>query len=248
MAYGSTYTWSQVGEFARNMGAKKIQVGTYDVMIAEAAANLIYTYFPWQFSLVNFFNSILLVPGQQDYPAPADMYRLTQSWIHVVYQPDSPDQFYNLNVQATLTPDLNPTGFYGNGNVAFMKNFGILRLANAAQVVNQPQVAYLEGEYQPKSVKVTDMGQYLPMPDEYYPLAVEAYLYWLYKFGDDSRAGTMVKQGGAVEYTGQLAVVKSQLQTMAGEEKVGASDTMFPSETLGWGRLQGERNPLGPWW
>lgn len=248
MAYGSTYTWNQVGEFVRNMGAKKIQVGTYDVMISGAASNLIYTYFPWQYSLVNFFNTIPLVPGQQDYPAPDDMYRLTQGQIHVVYQPDSPDQFYELDVVGNLTKDLNPTGFYGNGSVMFMKNTGVLRLANAAQVVNQPQVAYLEGEYQPKAVKVTDTGQYVPAPDEYFPVAVEAYLYWLYKFGDDERAGTMVKQGNSVEYTGQLAIIMAMLQKMAGEEKVGASDTMFPSDTLGWGRMQGERNPLGPWW
>jgi hypothetical protein len=214
-------------ETARNLGAKKVQIGSNDVTIAQFVAARMYTYFPWQFSLIQFVNSIPLVPGQQDYPAPNDMYRLTQGWIHVVY-PGSVDQFYNLNVESTLTVDLNPTGFYGNGSVMFMKNFQLLRLANASQVVNQPQVSYLEGEYQPTPPKITDMGQYLPFPDEYAQIAVEGCLYWLYKFGDDERAGTMVKQGNAIEYTGQLAVFEAQLQEMAGAEKVGGASPYSP--------------------
>lgn len=243
----SSFTWNQIAELARNMGAKKVQVGTNDVIIAQFVAARMYTYHPWQFSLIQFINSIPLVDGQQDYPAPANLYRLTQSWIHVVY-PGSVDQFYNLNVVSTLTPDLNPTGFYGNGSVQFMQNFGVLRLTNASQVVNQPGPAYLEGEYQPQPAKITDMGMPLPFPDEYAQIAVEGYLYWLYKFGDDERAGTMVKQGNSVEYTGQMAVFESQLMQMAGAENAGEANTMFPAETLGYGRWCGERNPLGPYW
>jgi hypothetical protein len=243
----SSFTWNTVMETARNLGAKKIQLGNMDVVIAQFVAARMYTYHPWQFSLIQQVQTVPLVAGQQDYPAPNDMYRLTQAWVEVDY-PGSVNQNYNLNVVNNLTPDLNPTGFYGNGSVMYMSNFGILRLANAAQVINQPGPAYLDFEYQPQAVKVTDMGQYLPFPDEYAQIAVEGCLYWLYKFGDDERAGTMVKQGNNIEYTGQQAIFEGQLMQMAGTDRAGDVDTIFPSETLGWGPLQGERNPLGPWW
>lgn len=246
MPAGSTVTWNTAFELARNMGAKKVQVGSSDVTISQFVAARMYTYFPWQFSLKTSIGLVPLVDGQQDYPAPPDIYRLTQAWITVIY-PGSVNQNYQLDVLKTLTPDLNPTGFYGNGGVMFMKNTSVLRLTNASQVINQPGPAFLNTEYQPTPDKITGMSQYLPFPDEYAQIAVEGILYWLYKFGDDERAGTMVKQGGSVEYTGQQAVFEGQLQEMAGAEAIGAGDTFFPSEQLGQ-RYWGERNPLGPWW
>lgn len=245
-AFSSTITWNDTFQLARNLGAKKMIVDNLDVNICQFVAARMYTYHPWQFSLVQQVQTIPLVNGQQDYPAPDDMYRLTQAWIEVQYD-GSPNQNYNLNVVQNLTPDLNPTGFYGNGSIQFMRNFGILRLANASQVVNAPQPAWIDVEYQPQATKVTDTSQFLPFPDEYAQIAVEGVLYWLYKFGDDERAGTMVKQGNSVEYTGQQAVFEGMLAEMAGEESAGNIDTIFPSDTMGT-RWWGERAPLGPWW
>jgi hypothetical protein len=243
----SSFTWLEIGELARNQGAKKIQVGTSDVKLAQFTQSRMYTYYPWRFSLVETaYGQIPLIQGVQDYPAPSNMYRLTRAWITVTY-PGSVDQNYELNVVDVLTPDLNPTGFYGNGEATFMKNFGIIRMANAVQNLNQPNPAYLNLEYQPIIPKITDMGMNLCFPDEYSQIAVEGYLYWLYKFGDDERAGTMVKEGNNIEYTGQLAIFESQLFQMAGTERAPQVSTMFPSDTMGT-RWWGERAPLGPWW
>ena len=268
----STITWNQVFELARNMGAKKVQVGNNDVLITQFVMAKMYTYHPWKFSLVNDIDTIPLVSGQQDYPAPPNIYRLTQAWVHVLY-PGSVDQNYNLDVVWNLTPDLNPTGFYGNGQIFFMQKQMLYRLTNASQVItgssgtgfgaggfgdggfgdgsggtDPTTQAFLNSEYQPQPDKITDMSQWLPFPDEYADIAAEGVLYWLYKFGDDERAGTMVYlPNGTVEYTGQLGIFMGQLKEMAGKEMVGAGDTIFPSEMLGQ-RWWGERPPLGPWW
>lgn len=239
----STFTWNTIAELARNLGAKKIQVGSSDVTIAQLVAARMYTYRPWQFSLVQSIDAIPFVNGQQDYPAPNDMYRLTQAWIHVT-NPGSVDQFINLDVFGTLTPDLNPTGVYGTGGLMYMQNFGLLRLTRPIQVNAGDNPSYLNTEYQPQAVKVTDMSMYLPFPDEYAQIAVEGYLYWLYKFGDDERAGTTVKQGNAIEYTGQLGAFEAQLMQMAGDENAGDTQTIFPSDTLGANNQSTNTNPF----
>lgn len=240
----STFTWNTVAELARNLGAKKIQVGSSDVTIAQLVGARMYTYRPWQFSLVQtLYGSILLVDGQQDYPAPADMYRLTQTWITIT-TPGSIDQNVNFDVVANLTPDLNPQGLYGNGSAMYMANFGLVRITRPFQVTTGSNPAYINFEYQPQFIKITDMSQYLPFPDEYVQIAVEGYLYWLYKFGDDDRAGTTVKQGNAVEYTGQLGVFEALLMDMAGKETAGDVQTIFPAETLGANNQSTNTNPF----
>lgn len=239
----STITWNTIAELARNLGAKKVQVGSSDVTIAQLVATRMYTYRPWQFSLVRDIDTILFVNGQQDYPAPSSMYRLTQAWIHVT-NPGSVDQFINLDVVANLTPDLNPTGVYGTGELMFMKNLSLLRLARPIQVNAGSNPSFLNTEYQPRAAKITDMSQYLPVPDEYAQIAVEGYLYWLYKFGDDERAGTTVKQGNAIEYTGQLGVFEALLMQMAGDETAGDVQTIFPSESFGANNQSTNTNPF----
>jgi hypothetical protein len=239
----STVTWSQVGELARNLGAKKVQVGTSDIVIAQLVATRMYTFHPWKFSLVELVSTIELSDGQQDYPAPGDIYRLTQCWVTVT-NPGSVNQNINLDVVGNLTPEMNPTGLYGNGSVMYMTNSGVIRLARPIQVSTTSNPAYLNFEYQPQPQKVTSMDIPLPFPDEYVQIAVEGYLYWLYKFGDDERAGTTVKQGNSVEYTGQLAVFMALLQEMAGAESAGNVQTMFPSETIGWGTQGANTNPF----
>lgn len=239
----SSFTWNQIAELARNLGAKKVQVGTSDVLIAQFVAGRMYTYHPWQFSLVQSIDNIPFVDGQQDYPSPPDIYRLTQAWIHVT-QPGSVDQFINLDVVANLTPDLNPTGVYGTGGLMYMRNYQLLRLTRPIQVNAGQAPQFLNIEYQPQPAKITDMGMPLPFPDEYAQIAVEGYMYWLYKFGDDERAGTTVKQGNAIEYTGQLGVFEAQLMQMAGAENAGEVQTIFPSDTLGANNQSTNTNPF----
>src|ERR1700743_1802772 len=234
----STTTWSQVFELARNLGAKKMQVNNSDAMICQFVAARMYTFRPWSWSLINMpYNSLPLVTGQQDYPAPEDMYDLTQAWLTITYppgngNPGSPDQNYNLEVVENLTPDLNPTGYVTRGPISYIANYGVLRLGNAIQT-STTNPSFLNATYQPKMEKVTDTSMPLPFPDEYSLTAAEGILYWLYKFGDDERAGTVVKQGNAVEYTGQLGVFEASLMNVAALDQASEVDTFFPSDAIG---------------
>jgi hypothetical protein len=237
------------------MGAKKMQLSNFDVQIAQAVCSVMYTYRPWTWSLINApLNAVPLVQGIQDYPAPCDMWDLTQAWITVTYpQPSgapydpfnptnggSPDQDYNLECVKTLTPDKNTTGYYARGACSFIRNYKILRLSNAVQPPSSAP-AFLNCQYQPMMEKVTDLSMRLPFPDEFFPVSVAGCLYWLYKFGDDERAGTVIKQGNSIEYTGQLAEFHSMLQVAAAQDLPSEVNTFFPSSPIGstW--------PVGPY-
>lgn len=243
----STITWNEVLELARNLGAKKIQIGADDKKVCQLVAARMYTYRPWSFHCINApINSTLLVTGTQDYPAPSDMYDLTQCWITVTYpqsngQPydpfntglgGSPDQDYNLEVVKNITPDKNPLGYFGNGIATFINRYGVIRLGNALQLPTQGP-CYLNMTYQPIMEKVTDTSMPLPFPDSHVQTAVEGCLYWLYKFGDDDRAGTVIKQGNAIEYTGQLGAFEAMLFQAAQDDQASEVDNFFPSDPIG---------------
>ena len=237
----STTTWNDCFELTRNMGSKKMQTDGYDVKICQLVAQRMYTYRPWKFSLKTApINAVPLVNGVQDYPAPQDIYDLESAWITVTYpaqngQPAGIDQNWNLDVVDDLTPDLNPTGFLGNGCITLLPNLQqpILRLGNAIQPPTPTNPSFLNCRYQPKMKKVIDMSMPLPFPDEYSGTAVEGIQYWLYKFGDDDRAGTVVKQGNAIEYTGQLGVFEAFLARNAVDDQASEVSNFFPSDSLG---------------
>jgi hypothetical protein len=262
-SFTPTYDWIQVIEFARNLGAKKVQVGNYDVKIAQMVQSAMYDHRLWQFSLKSIpYGSMTLNQGQQDYPAPSDIYRLNRAWVTITYPNSdgsafnpavpgmggSPDQNWELDVVANLTQDLNPTGFYGNGSACYLKQYSVIRLQNAVQNWNQPpNPAYLGLEYQPAIPKITSCDMPLCFPDRYFQAAVEGALYWLYKFGDNDRAGTATKQGNTVQYSGQLGKFKSELDIIAADEEGANVSTFFPSDSIGF-TWWGERAPLGPGW
>lgn len=254
MAANSTLTWNDTIEFARNLGAKKMQIGPYAVLIAQAVTSVMYVYRPWSWSLINApLNSTPLVTGTQDYPAACDVWDLTQAWITQQYpQPNgqpydpfntqlggSPDQDYNLTVKKNLTPDKNPTGIYTRGEASFIRKYNIIRLTTAVQPPTSGP-SFLNYTYQPKMEKVTDTSMPLPFPDELFNVSVAGALYWLYKFGDDSRAGTVIKQGNSIEYTGQLGEFMASLDKAAAEDDASEVDSFFPSDPLG------SRWPVGP--
>ena len=234
-SFTSSYDWNQVIEFARNLGAKKVQIGAYDVRIAQMVQSAMYNYRLWQFSLVSVpYGSLPLVQGQQDYPAPAELYRLNRAWVTITYPTadgtpynpantgngGSPDQNWELDVVANLTQDLNPLGSTATDQPVISSNIGVIRLQNAVQNWNQPpNPAYLGLEYQPSIPKITDCGMPLCFPDRYFEAAVQGVLYWLYQFGDNERAGTTTKQGNIVEDTGQLAKFKAELALIAADEE-----------------------------
>lgn len=237
----STTTWNDCFELARNLGIKKVQVDSYDVKICQLVAQRMYTFRPWKFSLVIApLNAVTLVNGVQDYPAPSDIYDLVQAWITVTYpaqnnQPAGIDQNWNLDVVDNLTPDLNPTGFLGNGCITLLPNSQnpLLRLGNAIQPPTSTNPSFLNCQYQPKMAKVIDMSSPLPFPDEYSDCAVSGILYWLYKFGDDDRAGTVIKQGSSIEYTGQLGEFEAKLVAVAATDQDSEVGSFFPSDPLG---------------
>ncbi len=144
----------------------------------------------------------------------------------------SPDQDYNLECVKTLTPDKNTTGYYARGACSFIRNYKILRLSNAVQPPSSAP-AFLNTQYQPMMEKVTDMSMRLPFPDEFFSTAVSGALYWLYKFGDDERAGTVIKQGNSVEYTGQLAEFHANLAANAAQDCPSEVSTFFPETPIG---------------
>lgn len=225
-----------------------MQIGNFDTKICQLVASRMYTYRPWSWSLkFGAPNSIPLLPGIQDYPAPDDIYDLVAAWFTITspqpngqpYDPfnpnlgGSPSQNWQLEVVDFLSPDLNPNGFLFGGAITLISNPNVFRLNRAVQPPTPQNPAFLNFQYQPKMEKITDTSMAVPFPDEYADVAAQGLLYWLYKFGDDDRAGTTVRQGNNVEYTGQLGEFEASLFRTAALDQTSEVSTFFPESSLG---------------
>lgn len=149
----------------------------------------------------------------------------------------------SLDVVKRLPMNLYPRGFGSIRAITQQPNQKVVRL-DWATAVSLSQPYSLELEYQPIRPPVSAMTEYCWFPDAYMSMATEGILYKLYRFNNDPRAGTVsYSEGGAISYSGQLAVWMGSLKSAAGAERAGSVDQLSPSDSIG----SGYSNSGGYW-
>src|ERR1700743_1838824 len=100
----STYTWNDIFEETRLLGAKNVQVGNADVKICQSVSASAFNFYPWKYTLLN--TTPLTIPaitGVQDYPRAANCYRLTRA---AMWRTDSnPYQVFDYDIRKELPVD-----------------------------------------------------------------------------------------------------------------------------------------------
>lgn len=77
----SSMNWQQIFDFTRRQGASSVQVSPSDILIiCQLVSSRIWTAHPWKFTLTE-APEIRCENGRQNYPMPADCYRLVKAWL-----------------------------------------------------------------------------------------------------------------------------------------------------------------------
>lgn len=234
MAY--TRSWRELIDIASILGKGVGQLNKISPQICDFVSNDMYIEYPWKDTITSIAPATLpLINGQQDYSSPINIYRLTKA---SVYRRDvAPYESWELDIVDDNCVDLTPVGYHAITSCSQQQASGTLRL-NSAVSVPSGTILEIHGEYQLNPIKIVDLNQDLWFKDQYAQVALEGLLYWVYKLSDDQRAGTAQTNanGGLIGYGGQLGVFKAALGRMRSAEDWGASNSLFPEETMGRGR------------
>lgn len=142
-------------------------------------------------------------------------------------------QVRNLTLVKNIQVNLNCYSWVSIDTITQMGNSMAWRLKSAVYVPDS-QPFEIQAQYQPLAAPIEDMGVTPWFPDEYNDMAVAGFLYYLYQFANDPRAGTATYlPDNRVEYTGQLGTWIAQINAAAMEEQAGTVDNFVPQDSLG---------------
>lgn len=221
MPSGFTYTFANAITIASKM-VKGIPTSGIDATMCDIISTDMYRFRPWAWTMTNIApGTVALTDGVQDFSGPLNIYRFIRG--RIVRTDTTPDQYLDLTVRKTLTPDLTPRGYSAISCIANEESVGKLRLESAVQVPTGTTLE-IQGEYQIVPTKITLTTQSLWFPDEYITVLIEGLLYWYYKIADDPKWST------------QFKIYQDALLKMAVNEDFPATDQMFPDTPLGVGR------------
>ena len=215
---------------------KNIPISAIKTTVADLALSKTWRAYPWRWTRAA-LTAIPLVDGTQDYSIDAGD---TTFWnllsARITRTDTTPDKYNEFSgIVEKLPPELDSKiGFGSFRLISHDKTLNKLRLEAAA---DEPSgvTLQIDGEYQKSPTKLTATTGTLDAPDYYFDSYTDWVLYYLYKFTDDSRAGTIVVNGrGQRQYTGQLAVAQDSLsEAMKAEDRANGQALIFPDEPLG---------------
>jgi len=240
-----SYSWSDLINVGSTYG-KGIPLAKVNAQICDFVSQDMYQEYPWKQTITNTANgTIPLLDSTQDYPcvAPNIMRPLKAAICRTDVTPmDSRD----LTIVRDLSVDLLPRSYMGISQVSLQQAVGLFRL-NAAVNVPTGMKLELRVDYQIDPIKVTSLNQIIWFDDRFSIVALEGLLYWVYKLGDDTRAGSATTDAynRVTGYTGQLGTYKGALGRMKASEDFGFTDSVFPSEPMGVGRDSNSLNIFG---
>ena len=104
----SSYTWADLFDMQRRLGAASVNVLPQDILqITRTVSAKAYTYALWPFTLkTTALGSIQCINGQQDYPQPSDLSRLSRAWLYIPTQNGASGP---LNASNTVPPYDDPS-------------------------------------------------------------------------------------------------------------------------------------------
>lgn len=243
MAY--SYSWQDLINLGSTFG-KGIPLTKVNAQIADFVSAEMYIEYPWKQTITNTANgTINLIDSQQDYSCEApNIMRLVKAWI--VRTDVTPNETRDLDVVKDLSVDLYSKSYVAIRAVSLQQSLGLFRLESAVNIPTGTQIE-LRGDYQIDPIKVTDLSLPIWFQDHFAFVALEGLLYWVYKLGDDSRAGSAQTDayGRAIGYSGQMAMYKAALNRMKMTEEYGFTETVFPHEPFGLPRDSNSLNIFG---
>src|SRR5271166_1982122 len=234
-----TYTPNDAITMTQNM-VHGIPVNNIKAYACDMANSMMWTFFPWGWSIKS-LTPITLADGVQDYnPTNTDILRPLK--MRIVRTDTTPNEFRELNMLANLGVELTRKGgLETNTSLGWFPSANFFRFMYAASI-GGTQVLQLQGEYQfqPTKIVLANMGNVLPFPDYYFNVYTEGVLFWIYKLSDDPRAGGIQysKNGNMIrQYSGQMGMFMDALLQMARTEDLSAGDEFaWPEQPLGVGR------------
>jgi len=223
------------GGFIRQMSIPQPQT----VILLDQTHSAFWTAKPDWYWTMKALTAITLVNGQQDYACTntdvlkfSGTYRITQTNV-------TPNRSVPLDFVEWLEPDLIAGSIESIRSMCYVTASAKLRLDRAAQVTS-PTVYVIDGDYQkiPTKIVYSNLSTAFAFPDHYFDAFCEGYLYKLYKYCNDDRAGSLVvTKSGQRQYTGQLGVFMQKLQEAMESEDYGNGQAQrFPAETFCVGR------------
>lgn len=231
-----SYSWNDLIAVT-NRFSKGLPAQTVNAQICDFVSQDMYTEYPWKQTITNTASGkIPLIDSQQDYSVEApNIMRPVKAWFR---RTDVlPIQTRDIEIKKDLSVDLTPRSWQSIRVVSLQESIGLFRLESAVQIASGTQIE-LCFDYQANPVKVDDLQQIIWFDDRYSVVAFEGLLYWIYKLGDDSRAGSAQTDaaGRVTGYTGQLGTYKAALNKMKTSEEYGFTENLFPSDVMGEGR------------
>lgn len=149
----------------------------------------------------------------------------------------------SFDIATRLAPNLYPRAYTQIRSICKQPNQALLRLDSALAVSSSCPFS-LELEYQPVRHPVNALTEPCWFPDDYMRIAQEGILYWLYRFNNDPRTGSVAySQGGVPTYSGQLAVWYAAMNSAAQADREGSVNFITPTGSLG-----SDYGNTGGWW
>lgn len=243
MAY--SYAWADLVAIGTRYG-KGIPLSTVNAQICDFVSQDMYQEYPWKQTITNTASGMIpLIDSTQDYTAAApNIMRPLKAWLKRTDV--TPIQTRDLDIKKDLSVDLVPRSWVAIQNVSLQQSTGLFRLDAAVNIPTGMRVE-LCLDYQINPIKVDGLSQIIWFDDRFSAVALEGLLYWVYKLGDDARAGGAQTDamGRVTGYTGQLGTYKGALGRMKAAEDFGFTESIFPGEPMGVGRDDNSINIFG---
>mgnify|MGYP007031193341 CR=1 FL=1 len=244
-----SYTWNDLIQVTSVM-AKGMPLSGNGISISPQICDFVssdmFNQYPWKQTIANTANgTIPLIDSTQDYPCSApNIRRLVKAWI--IRTDETPNEARDLDVVNDLSVDLYPRSYVAIRAVSLQQSIGLFRLESAVNIPTGVQIE-LRCDYQINPIKITSLSQVIWFDDTFAHVAQKGLLYWMYKLGDDSRAGSAQTDsyGRIIGYGGQLGEYKAALNEMKMAEDYGFTQSVFPSDPMGLPRDSNSLNIFG---
>ena len=129
----SSYTWGQLFDFLRRKAADAVSMSDPDkLLLARTVSAFLYSKLNWPFTLVTTtLGQIPAVNLLQDYPQPADLYRLSRAWFYVPLA-------LNANNGGNLPPYSDPSQVAYNAAAASAAYVGVVGSSGSVAALTYP--------------------------------------------------------------------------------------------------------------
>lgn len=234
MAY--SYSWGDLIAVSLRF-SKGLPASTVNAQICDFVSQDMYIEYPWKQTITNTASGkIPLVDSVQDYSVEApNIMRPVKAWFR--RSDVLPIQTRDIEIKKDLSVDLTPRSWQAIRTVSLQQSVGLFRLESAVQMPVGAQIE-LCFDYQANPIKVDSLNQIIWFDDRSAQVAMHGLMYWIYKLGDDSRAGEVQTDafGKITGYTGQMGTYKAALHRMKSAEEYGFTENLYPSDVMGEGR------------